>query len=241
MRVAIMSDIHGNYEALEQVLADIEQSQVDRVISLGDNIGYGPDPENVLRVLMSLNIPSVLGNHEMAIIEPSFLGWFNPSARESLAITRRLLSPESLQWIRGFGRTLESGAGLFVHGFPPDSVTRYLFEVSDSEFEGLFADMGRQVCFVGHTHELVMVEYDGMQVGQSNLVCGTYFLRKGCKYVINAGSVGQPRDGDRRAKYVLWDEEEGTLDVRCFAYDVEKTVKKIMDLGFPLINARRLL
>jgi predicted phosphodiesterase len=241
MRLAIVSDIHGNYEALEEVLADIEQSQVDRIISLGDNIGYGPDPEGVLRALDSLNVPSVLGNHEMAIVEPSFLNWFNPSARESLAITRRLLSRESLDWIRGFGRSLDSGSGLFVHGFPPDSVTRYLFEVSNSEFESLFDSMIQQVCFVGHTHELVMVEYAKTQVEQRNLICGTYFLEDGGKYVINAGSVGQPRDGDRRAKYVVWDQEERTLDVRCLAYDVAKTVKKIMDLGFPQINARRLL
>jgi predicted phosphodiesterase len=241
MRVAIISDIHGNYEALLRVLEDIQRHRVDRTISLGDNIGYGPDPELVLQTLYKLGVPSVLGNHELGIVERSFLSWFNPSARQSLSITKSLLSEDGLEMIRQYEQTLTIGNGLFVHGFPPDSATRYLFEVSDDELGELFMRMDRQVCFVGHTHELVMVEYDGVGVRQRTLTCGEYPLVPAHKYVINAGSVGQPRDGDKRAKYVVWDEETGTVEIRCLRYDVDKTVKKIMDLGFPQTNARRLL
>lgn len=241
MRIAILSDIHGNCEALQAVLEDIDGSGADRLVSLGDNVGYGPDPQGVLEMLGGLKVPSVLGNHEMGLVDVSFLSWFNPSARKSLAITRRLLTREGMDMIRTFERRLILGSALFVHGCPPDSFTRYLFEVHDSEWARLFSRIEQRICFVGHTHELAMVELDETGVRQRPLSCGTHRLDANHRYVINAGSVGQPRDGDRRAKYVIWDEAEGLLDIRCLVYDVEKTVKKILDLGFPQINARRLL
>jgi predicted phosphodiesterase len=241
MRIAILSDIHGNYEALQAVLDDIDRSAVDQLVSLGDNVGYGPDPQGVLETLAGLGVPSVVGNHEMGLVDVSFLSWFNASARKSLAITRRLLSQEGMELIRAFDRRLILGSALFVHGCPPDSFTRYLFEVHESEWPLLFSRMDQRICFVGHTHELAMVELDETGVRERPLTCGSHRLEAEHRYVINAGSVGQPRDGDRRAKYVIWDEAEGVVDIRCLAYDVEKTVKKILALGFPQINARRLL
>ncbi len=241
MRIAILSDIHGNYEALQRVLEDVERSAVDCSVSLGDNVGYGPDPQGVLESLGELKIPSVLGNHELGLVDHSFLSWFNPSARQSLAITRALLTQDSIEMMRGFERNLIRGSALFVHGCPPDSVTRYFFEVYDSEWMRLLKRMPQEIFFVGHTHELAMVEYDGTGVVQRSLACGSHHLEAGHRYVINVGSVGQPRDGDRRAKYVIWDDERELIEIRCLVYDVEKTVRKILDLGFPQINARRLL
>jgi predicted phosphodiesterase len=241
MRIAILSDVHGNYEALQAVLEDVDRSGVDRLVSLGDNVGYGPDPQSVLETLGERRVPSVLGNHEMGLVDVSFLSWFNPSARESLQITRGLLTREAMEMMQRFERTLTLGSALLVHGCPPDSFTRYLFEVHDWEWARLFSRIDQRICFVGHTHELAMVEYDERGVRQRPLSCGALRLDAGHRYVINAGSVGQPRDGDRRAKYVIWDEQEDIVEIRCLAYDVEKTVKKILDLGYPQINARRLL
>ncbi|MEJ2286498.1 MAG: metallophosphoesterase family protein, partial [Desulfobacterales bacterium] len=99
MRLAVFSDTHGNYDALEQVLKDIDRSDVDAVISLGDNIGYGPEPERVIKKLKSRNIPSVQGNHELAANDEEYLNWFNPAARKSLIKTRTLLSKTSLRYI----------------------------------------------------------------------------------------------------------------------------------------------
>lgn len=241
MRTAILSDIHGNLEALEAVFGDLEDRAIDRMVSLGDNVGYGPDPAKVLQRLSERGVPSVLGNHELGLVNASFLSWFNATARRSLLITRRLLSPESLEQIRTFGRTLKMGSALFVHGCPPDSVTRYFFEVYDSEWRQIFSEMAETICFVGHTHELGAVEYDGVEIAQHTLSCGVFRLRADRRYVVNAGSVGQPRDGDRRAKYLIWDDEDETIEVRCVPYAVERTVEKVLELGFPEINARRLL
>ena len=100
MKLAIISDIHGNYDALLQVMADIDQSGVDRIISLGDNIGYGPEPDRVVQKIMAQNIPSVLGNHELAIKGEEYLSWFNPVARQSLIKTRALLSSSSIKFVK---------------------------------------------------------------------------------------------------------------------------------------------
>jgi putative phosphoesterase len=240
MKIAVISDIHGNIEALREVLADIERLGADSIISLGDNIGYGPDPEEVSQFIRSNNIPSVMGNHEQGIVRPEFLKWFNESARRSIVLTEELISDETRDWVCGLPASLVFQGGLFVHGFPPDSITKYLFEVNDSDLELLFEQMDQQICFVGHTHTLELITYeDGLVVhsapGQQKIVLGGQE-----KYILNAGSVGQPRDGNNNAKYVLWDTAENSVEIRFVPYDIATTAEKIISLGFPQINATRL-
>lgn len=241
MRIAIVSDIHSNLAAFEEVLGDIDQAEVDRVVSLGDNIGYGPEPEAVLQLIRQRNIPSIIGNHELGLLDPSFLSWFNDSARRSLEITRELLSPLSLNYLQTLEPTLTMGECLFVHGVPPDSTTRYLFEVSDRELLKILPYLEQELTFVGHTHALRLISFDGRKLRHMRLSEGTIPLEAGKKYLINAGSVGQPRDGDSHAKYLIWDRDSRQLEVRFVRYDIARTVKGIMTLGLPIINAERLL
>ncbi|NTW37748.1 MAG: metallophosphoesterase [Syntrophobacteraceae bacterium] len=240
MRTAIVSDIHGNLEAFQEVLKDIEGRQVDQIISLGDNIGYGPDPEEVLQHVHSRNIRSVMGNHELGIVDPSSLRWFNPSARKSLLITRDLLSPWGVAFINTMKPACELANGLCVHGFPPDSITTYLFQVPDEKLLGYFLATSSHVCFVGHTHELGLVTCDSGKVDSRSIKEGVIELQEACKYIVNAGSVGQPRDGDNRAKYIIWDDSARSLTVICVPYDIAMTARKILNLGFPRVNADRL-
>jgi predicted phosphodiesterase len=241
MRIAIVSDIHSNLAALEEVLADIDQSQVDAIISLGDNIGYGPDPEEVLQLLYARRIPSIMGNHELGIANPSYLSWFNDVARKSLEINRELLSPLSLNYLQTLESTFIMPGCLFVHGFPPASITTYLFEISDHELKRIFSSLAQELCFVGHTHTLELISFDGQKVRHSRLPEGDTHLEEGRKYLVNAGSVGQPRDGDNRAKYLIWDSDSRLLEVRFIRYEILKTVRGIMTLGLPIINADRLM
>ena len=132
MRLAVFSDTHGNYDAFEQVLKDIEQSAVDEVISLGDNIGYGPEPDRVIKKLKALKIPSVRGNHELAVEDEEYLNWFNPAARKSLIKTRKMLSKASLNHIAQLEPFILLDDCRFVHGFPPDSSLIYMFQVSEN-------------------------------------------------------------------------------------------------------------
>jgi diadenosine tetraphosphatase ApaH/serine/threonine PP2A family protein phosphatase len=239
MRIAVISDVHANLAALEAVLADMD-GRADEVFSLGDNIGYGPDPEAVLRVLEARGIPSVMGNHELGLVRGDVLARFNPSARRSLEITRDHLSTESLKALADLPGFITREGCRFVHGAPPDSCQRYLFELSDTQLRSCFEAMNETVCFVGHTHDLEMVFPRGDRIHREGLPRGTVSLPDECRAIFNIGSVGQPRDGDNRAKYVVYDTGERTLEVRFVDYDIGATVERILKLGMPEINAHRL-
>lgn len=242
MRIAVLSDIHGNMDAFEKVLEDIERCRPDAVFSLGDNIGYGPEPERVIQTLIRLRIPSVLGNHELAAKDPGFLEWFNPLARRSLAMTFELLSPDSLGFIRELPTHLSAHGLRMVHGFPPDSATLYMFQIETPQKRRILMELQERVCFVGHTHVLEIAACD-REEGLSEVAFreGANALDAKHAYLINIGSVGQPRDGDLRAKYVVWDDVHNTLDIRCVTYDARKAAAKIIAAGMPEQHARRLL
>lgn len=241
MRIALVSDIHGNMDALDAVLADIDRAGVHDVFSLGDNIGYGAEPERVVRTLQERGIASVTGNHELAARRPGFLDWFNPAARRSLSMTFQMLSAESLDWIAGMPMHRQVGNGRLVHGFPPDSPTLYLFQMSAEEKAGALQELPERVCFVGHTHLLELISHDGGTLADVRFVEGLQRLDPAFKYFVNIGSVGQPRDGDPRAKYAIWDPEAHLLELRCIAYDARAAAAKIIAAGMPATHAHRLL
>ncbi len=240
MRLAVISDIHGNLEAFREVLADLEQSRTDQVYCLGDNIGYGPEPEAVVRLLRQRQIPTVKGNHELGVSDPAYLHLFNATAQASLRLTRRLISADTCAFIEQLPTNLTQGECLMVHGCPPDSITRYLFELADEELLLLLKRLPQRLSFVGHTHDLELITYDGLELIRQPLGRGETPLRPGCRYLINVGSVGQPRDGNNNAKYVIYDDTSRLLEVRFIPYDISKTADKIIALGFPSFYAARL-
>lgn len=240
MKFAIISDIHGNMEAFEKVLSDIDSSGVGEIFNLGDNIGYGPEPDQVIKKVQSRKIPSVLGNHELAMKNAKYLEWFNPAARESLLKSIELLSDQSKDYILKQPAYLIANDCRFVHGFPPDSALLYLFQVSDSRKIRTFEQMKEGVCFVGHTHTLEMISYDGKNMEYEFLGEGIARLRRENRYIINIGSVGQPRDGDNRAKYAIWDASRFTIEIKCIPYDIASVVKKLRAAGFPEQHGARL-
>ena len=240
MRLAVFSDTHANFDALEQVLKDIDRCAVDEVISLGDNIGYGPEPDRVIKKLKSLRIPSVRGNHELALEDEEYLNWFNPAARKSLIKTRKMLSKASLNHISLFKPYIKSYDCRFVHGFPPDSSLIYMFQVSESRKQEVFEEMSERLCFIGHTHTLEIMGYAKKEIQYEDLPEGVSRLDPEMKYIINIGSVGQPRDSSNDAKYVIWDSAKDTLEVRFVPYDIAGVVKKILAAGLPKEHAERL-
>jgi diadenosine tetraphosphatase ApaH/serine/threonine PP2A family protein phosphatase len=239
MQLAVISDIHANLEAFEAVLADIDQLGIGDVVSLGDNVGYGADPEAVARQVRARGIPSVMGNHELALAEQDVRERLNPFAQEALRRTRALLSEETLVWAAGLPRFMVRGGMRFVHGFPPDRVSTYMFELANPEIERRMAGMEEALCFVGHTHELELASLDRTGLRRGPLEDAV--LPESGRHLVNAGSVGQPRDGDPRAKYVLWDAETRRLEVRRVPYDNRMAAAKIVKAGMPEGYARRLL
>ena len=177
MRLAVISDVHGNLEALVRVLADIDTADIDEVICLGDNIGYGPDPSGVVRRLADRGIVSLLGNHELAAGDPIYLEWFNPVARKSLLRTMELMDSDTLDRVTGFDRFRVDHGCRFVHGFPPDSPVTYLFQVEPEELREAFEQNDERICFVGHTHDLILVEYGAGEVRTEPLAKGMTQLR----------------------------------------------------------------
>ncbi|NCC24143.1 MAG: metallophosphoesterase [Deltaproteobacteria bacterium] len=239
MRLAVISDIHGNLAALEAVLADIDAQVPDHVLCAGDVVGYGPEPEECLNLVRERDIPCVMGNHEQGVAFPMTRSWFNPQSRKAVDLTAKLISASSLEYISGLPRFLVQDGCRVVHGFPPDEIRTYLFALDADELASRFPKMNEKANFVGHTHELELVTWDGRVVARRPVQEGIYPVGEQA-FVCNVGSVGQPRDGDPRAKYVLWDDTRRTVEVRCVPYDIERTVARIREQGFPEISAKRL-
>ncbi len=240
MRLAILSDIHGNWDALTAVLADIDACRPDAVFCLGDCVGYGAEPERVIRTLRQRGIPSTRGNHEQAVLEPDRLEWFNLLAQKSLVRTAEMLSGEARRLIAEFPAVLTSHGCRFVHGFPPDSVTTYHFEVASGERRRIIKAMTEKICFIGHTHDLTLITYDGRMLTNTSLGPGRVDLLPNQRAIVCVGSVGQPRDGNENAKYIIWDADAKTLEVRYIRYDIGVAAKKIIAAGLPCAHADRL-
>lgn len=240
MKIAVISDIHGNMDAFDQVLEDIDKSHVDSIISLGDNIGYGPEPEKVIRKIQDRKIPSIMGNHEMAVADQSHLGWFNITAQESLLKTRKMLSEGSIEYISSLKSSLVCFKCRFVHGFPPDSPTTYSFQVPENVLMDIFRKLDENVCFIGHTHYLQTIGFGGQTIDEAPLEQGATLLPEARQCILNVGSVGQPRDGNNNAKYVVWDSSANTIEVKYIPYNIARVVEKIYALGLPKAHADRL-
>jgi diadenosine tetraphosphatase ApaH/serine/threonine PP2A family protein phosphatase len=240
MRLAVLSDIHGNLEAFCRCLNDIDLAGVDQIVNLGDSIGYGPQPEEVLNLLKKRGIPNILGNHELAAIDKNFRLWLTPRALESIKHTLKYLSSASLSYIKNLPTCRVVEGALLVHGCPPDSPTIYLNHMSLSEIRETFDSNRFTIAFAGHSHRLLLIRYDGKDLAFIPSSNDTIVLEQGYRYIVNVGSVGQPRDGDPRAKYVIWDNTLNTLEVRRISYDIDKTAAKIMKRGFQRRDADRL-
>ena len=238
MLVAVLSDIHGNIEALEAVWQDMAPLSIGRVVCLGDVVGYGPNPEEAINFVREREVLCCMGNHELGIVNATERAWFNETAQKGLGLTANLLSSESLRYMATLPRFVCLAGARFVHGFPPDSVTTYLFQVDEDEISAWF-ERGEALTFVGHTHELEMVSRDGSGVRRRDLVRERFVLDQ-TPCIVNAGSVGQPRDGNNNAKYLLWNTQTGMIEVRFVPYDIERTVDKIRKRGFPEYYATRL-
>ncbi len=240
MKIAVISDIHANLEAFQAVVTSIDKRMPDRVICLGDLVGYGPDPEEVVQLIRKLSYDCVLGNHEVALLDRRGLDMMNFQARDNSISTKELLSVDNLIYFKKMSRSLVVEKALFVHGFPPDSVFKYVFKQSESVLRTLFESSPTTHYFVGHSHGLLLIRHEKGAIVKLSLKEGRIALESGRQYLINAGSVGQPRDGDNRAKYVIWDTRENTLEVVYVRYDIEATIQKIKARGFPEAYGLRL-
>jgi len=237
MRLGIVSDIHGNLEALDAVLADLAKQSCDRVVCLGDFVGYGASPNECIERLRPLISGAVIGNHDAAAIGKLRLTYFNVDAAEAARWTDAQLTPEHRAYLLALPYRIQEEGALLVHASPtePDG-WHYVLSTADAGEEMKAYD--DPVCFIGHSH--VAGTFERSDTGLRYTRDSQMNLAPDRKYLVNVGSVGQPRDGDPRAAWVVWDRESGRLEHRRVGYDIEAAGRRIVSAGLPQFLADRL-
>ena len=233
---AVISDIHGNLEALEAVLRDVPE-EVQTIYCLGDVIGYGANPDECCDVVRSLEMPTISGNHDLAVTDlKTDLNWFNPTAAAAVLWTREHLSEENAGFLRTRPRMMRTDEALFVHGSIRDPDEYIINRISAEENLAILKSEypGVPICFFGHTH----VKTVSPSPNGSVIEAHTLDLSANGPYLVNPGSVGQPRDGDTFASYVLTEDRRVTY--RFVEYDIERAQAKIRSAGLPGMLADRL-
>jgi len=236
MRILVVSDVHSNLVALEAVVADA--GTVDGVWQLGDVVGYGPDPNGVVRRLRDLGAVGVRGNHDAAALGGGEIEWFNPDARRAMEWTRGVLADDAREWLDALPERLAVDTAELVHGSPRQPLWEYILSapIARENLDRLAGAIGLH----GHTHvPLAWLDADG-QVELLEAADGTRGSLAGRRALVNPGSVGQPRDGDRRASYLILDPAAGTISWHRVAYDVDAVQRAMRRLPLPPSLSSRL-
>jgi predicted phosphodiesterase len=243
-RIAVLSDVHGNQEAFEAVLQALSAEDVDRIILLGDLVGYNANPRECLHLAQRHGFTAVLGNHDLAILEPRTAEGFNVLAYQAIKYAQEQLNEQDLRYLRTLPRAqVLDDRYLICHG-TPESVDNYVltlfqakrtFNLIRSRFSGV------RICFFGHTHvqKLWLRDVRG-KVTAPALASHFFSLDPECMYLINPGSVGQPRQYDNRAHFLIFDSNNESVSFKTVPYDIGKAQLKIRQAGLPDYLAARL-
>lgn len=240
MKYAILADAHSNWEALQRVLQDLKDEGVDKTVFLGDMVGYGPDPNTVVEELTGKINIKLAGNHDWAALGWTDINYFNPYAQIAILWTREIITDSNLKNLAQLNLMIKDKDDrlLFVHSTPRQPEEwNYIFTLEEAEEN--FSSFTEKACFIGHSHYPSVIEKNE----KSKLVVkpGPLLrLEQGCQYIINVGSVGQPRDGDPRACYAIYDSSSGTIKLKRIVYDITKTQEKMQAAGLPLYLIERL-
>lgn len=235
--LAILSDIHGNLEALEAVLADVEKRAPEGTVCLGDFVGYGASPNECVEIVRPRIEHGLIGNHDAAAIGKLSLGDFNSDAATAARWTEEALSPETRAYLESLPYAVKWHDVLLVHASPTEPEQwRYVLSPRDAEEE--MKSFEEKVCFIGHSHYPGTFEHNEMGIDYTRV--SEIRLQKNRRYIVNVPSVGQPRDGDPRAGYALYDPEQEFVQHIRLEYDVDGAMERIRSAGLPPFLAERL-
>jgi diadenosine tetraphosphatase ApaH/serine/threonine PP2A family protein phosphatase len=239
MRCAILADIHANLAAFKAVLADIkEQGGVDVLWCLGDIVGYGPDPSECIELLRKQNPTCIVGNHDLGAIGKLDLAYFNPAAAAACQWTAGQLSPADVRYLGGLPQTATRGDFYLAHGSPAEPVLEYV--VSTGIAAKNFSFFKERYCLVGHTHAPLTFKQVGVTCSSIALSPNIGLVLGEHRMIINPGGLGQPRDGDPRASYAIYDSEGSILRLHRVEYDIDATQDKMIKAGLPMSLVSRL-
>jgi len=237
MRVAIFGDIHSNLEGLDAVLTDAKARQCTHHVCLGDIVGYNANPKECLDIVRALDCPTVKGNHDELACLDTHPTNVSGLANEGIAYTRTKLEPADVQWLDALKFVRQVRDFTVVHA-TLDTPHKWGYVLNQLDAGASFSYQHTQVCFYGHTHvpRAYVRDHHVLTLDHWENIS----VEPGKKYFINAGSVGQPRDGDWRAGYVIYHAKEHRIELRRLEYDIERTQQKIIDAGLPHRLASRL-
>lgn len=241
MRYGVLSDIHGNLEALDAVLGALADERIDRYLCLGDIVGYGADPNACLERVSGLTTDVIAGNHDHAAIGRLDIATFNRYAAEAALWTRRQLTPAGRRYLGALPYTWRKDDLFAVHGSPAnpeDWIYLTSLWLADEAFDAMPGDT--VLCVLGHTHAPGIFEKQAAEDRSRQVPAAALELAPECRYIVNVGSVGQPRDGDPRAAYCVFDSAEKRVEIKRVDYDIETAQRKIRDAGLPEMLAERL-
>lgn len=238
MGILVISDIHANLSALEEVIADA--GEIDAAWCLGDLVGYGPHPNECIALIQGLpGLKCLLGNHDAAVLERIDPLAFNHEARQAILWTQEVLTPDSLAFLVELPEKIVAGEVTLVHGSPRQPVWEYLLDVYAATRN--FAHFDTPYCFIGHTHLPIIFQLgNGRAVASLNIPDYDQALSLVPRMMINPGSVGQPRDRNPQAAYALFDPESSRLEFRRVAYDIASVQQSMQAAGLPERHIQRL-
>lgn len=238
MRYGIFSDIHSNLEALKAVIDAYQTEHIDRYLCIGDIVGYAANPLECIQLIKGLSAGIVAGNHDWGSSGKFDLEYFNPSAKEALVWTSGVLSVAEKDFLCSLPLTYQEENFILAHG-SLDNPQAFYYLNNHEAASAAFAVLKKQVCFIGHTHRPgVFVESDDNLFYKA---LGILELEGRKRYIVNVGSVGQPRDRDPRAGYVIYDTDKETIELKRIAYNISVVQDKILNAGLPDFFASRLV
>ena len=239
-RIALISDIHGNIDALNAVLADIERQEIDEILCLGDIVGYGAAPAECLGLVRERCELTLMGNHDEYLVKDPDSFVLSKRLREPLLLAKKTLSSGDLDWLSRRPLFAERHGFTIVHASLSDPAN-FNYLLNDQEALFHFHEQKTQVCFYGHTHRPEVILLQGKEVRWGLLHGGNVLLDRSKPCTINIGAVGQPRDDNPKAAYGIYETEIGLFTLRRVSYDIDMAIQRIRESGIPEENALRLL
>ncbi len=235
MKTIVISDIHGNLEALNKTVEYIEELEGEKhVVCLGDIVGYGPNPAECFEIVESLTDNICLGNHEDSVLDTNYDYYINTYARDAIRWTRGVLSNEVIETINKLPLQICEDNVLYTHASPDNPRYWKYIHNARNAYSSLI-EMKHSLCFVGHSHIPGIYSYRTLKKDNNKAT-----LSKDDKTIVNAGSIGQPRDGSPMLSFAVFDDDNWNVEIIRLEYDYHKTMAKINNAGLPLFLAERL-
>ncbi len=247
MRYGIFADVHSNLEALEAVSHAYKNEAIDKYLCAGDVVGYGANPQECVDQVKMLAMITVAGNHDWASVDLFSVDYFNPVAKEAIFWTKNNLDNASSYFLKSLGLVYQNEYLTLVHG-TLNNPQEFNYMSDDYAVEETFRLLETRLCFVGHSHVagIVCRDEDGCTFyhGPSTKIDNSDInieIRENNKYIVNVGSVGQPRDGNPLGTYCIYDTDAKIVQIRRISYDIQTARRKIIEAGLPRVLGDRLL